>query len=76
VFDGMEFKDLSLELQAELVDVVEVALAYNRQQQEAREAGVPFTEANLAMAMGIDRIDELPPGVYDGFLKLHQYLQR
>lgn len=75
MFGGIEFKDLSLDVQAEIVEVIDVALANHSKQLEAHEPGVPFTEVNLAMAMGIDSVNELPAGVYNIFLKIHDYIQ-
>jgi len=75
VFGSVEYKHLSLDQQAEVAELIQLALANNRQQQEPRDPGVPFTNTNLALAMGIDDADKLPPGVYDIFLKYHAHLR-
>jgi len=77
VFTGVEFEDLGPEQQAEVAQLIGVALTLNAAQTNPpRDPAVPFSADNLAAAMEPDSEAALPAGVYEIFLRAHDILRR
>ncbi len=77
VIAGTEYEDLGPEQQAEVAEMIGIALSLNAgQTNPPRDPAIPFTEDNLAEAMGYPDATRLPPGVYDIFVRAHDQLRR